>query len=205
MTVLNAFYSLQMEPGLARKMIHFATSYQQWAQGGIPNYRKMVSRVSNSSGDLQSYGFGLQQGQCHIVSSPVSSLAPDTPHCSPGLSPVTSRPIFHYDSGFQSMCSPLTGLDSSSISQYGKTASGDDYGFSDGIPSLLFSSRSNSTTLMDSDVNACALPLPPLGVLLTWHAHLMRPDDYAMALEGDYKELRGVPFPLKEAVSSRFP
>jgi hypothetical protein len=45
------------------------------------------------------------------------------------------------------------------------------------------------------------LPLPPIGVLLAWHAHLMRPDLYDLGIQSVYKNLKGVPFPLREAVS----
>lgn len=45
------------------------------------------------------------------------------------------------------------------------------------------------------------LPLPPLEVLMAWHAHLMKPFQYGIDMKEQYRHLDGVAFPLRAAVS----
>lgn len=43
--------------------------------------------------------------------------------------------------------------------------------------------------------------LPPLPVLMAWHAHILQPYKYIKELDGAYSALRDFPFPLREVVS----
>jgi hypothetical protein len=47
----------------------------------------------------------------------------------------------------------------------------------------------------------CQLPLPPLDILMAWHAHLMKPFQYVIDMKEQYRHLDGVAFPLRAAVS----
>jgi len=44
------------------------------------------------------------------------------------------------------------------------------------------------------------LPLPPLGVLMCWHAHMLNPRVFDRACDGAYAALRGKSFPLRRIV-----
>ena len=47
------------------------------------------------------------------------------------------------------------------------------------------------------------MDLPPLGVLMCWHSHMLNPRTFDRECDGAYSALKGIPFPLNQAV--RFP
>jgi len=212
LVVLRAFHTAQSAPDFLRRTPHFATLYQLWAQGAVSNYRKQSDRRFTVDTGLGSNNDDCQQGY-YVPSSPIFTA----PICS---SPVLSSPVpAIYDSYFDT---PDTGIMTPAPNMFDRDGHrhyfpsfqsetskmapwGDDSGNEgdsiDSEPSLLFSSRSNSTRV-DQSADYCPLPLPPLTVLMAWHAHMMQPDQYACALQSDYSALRDVPFPFKEAVST---
>jgi hypothetical protein len=211
LVVLQAFHGLQASPDFMRRGPHFAISYQLWAQGAVPNYRQQSARrsgvnagpVINSADPEQGYHLDpLPIYASPICSSPASSSP--VPACYDGFfdtpdTGIITPPTSVFDGNWhrQSFASFMPETSKSFLWRHDSGNEGEGI---DNVPSLLFSSRSSSTHI-DHDADFCPLPLPPLTILMAWHAHMMQPDKYACALERDYRALRDVPFPLKEAVS----
>ncbi|KAL1412766.1 hypothetical protein Q8F55_000513 [Vanrija albida] len=60
----------------------------------------------------------------------------------------------------------------------------------------------SSSPLSPSAAPLATTELPPLDVLMCWHAHLLNPAQYAHDVEGTYAALHDVPFPLAEAAAA---
>jgi hypothetical protein len=143
----------------------------------------------------------------HFTASPISSYTGGFPvsgvsrSCTQSTSatlvdtPISDHSFFGNDS-----CSASTYLAPSGRLSYGENELVDEPEASGSIRRHLFPAKSRSSS-KDTASESSDLPLPPIGVLLAWHAHLMRPDLYDLGIQSVYKNLKGVPFPLREAVS----
>jgi hypothetical protein len=143
----------------------------------------------------------------HFTASPISSYTGGFPvggvrrsFTQSTLATLVDTPISDHSFFGSDSASPLTFLVPSGRLSYGENELIDEPESSGSIRSHLFPAKSRSSS-KDTASESSDLPLPPIGVLLAWHTHLMRPDLYDSGLQSVYKNLRGVPFPLHEAVS----
>jgi hypothetical protein len=143
----------------------------------------------------------------HFTASPVSSYTGGIPvggisrsftHST--LATLVDTPMSDHSFFGDDSCSASTILAPSGRLSYGENELVDEPEASGSIRSHLFPTKSRSSS-KDTASGSADLPLPPLGVLLAWHAHLMRPDLYDLGLRSVFKNLKGVQFPLREAVS----
>jgi len=177
-------------------MLDYADDYERYAAITIPRYRKLCSdvvarRANRSSPPQVSHRF--------IPSSPELSLSGDTGRSDTEsfADSVLQTPRSDNYIEYNMLYSPLTYLTPSE-----KLLTGE-------IPSITAprdSGRLRTNLFLASALpgysgDSCFLPLPPIGVLLAWHCHLMRPDIYIRGSHNAYKSLKGVPFPLHQAVS----
>jgi hypothetical protein len=123
-----------------------------------------------------------------FTNSECSTLV-DTPH--------TGR---SYSDGYFIRASPLTYLPPTAKVSDGQSNSIDDSPAPSEIEKDVFFTPPVITPVNFAP-GSTDLPLPTIGVLLAWHAHLMRPDLYTWAYGSVFDSLWDVPFPLKAAVS----
>ena len=144
----------------------------------------------------------------HFTASPFSSYTGGIPiggvsrsFTQSTLATLVDTPISDHSFFGDDSSSPLTFLTPSGKLSYGENEFVDEPEAFCSIRSHLFPAKSRSSS-KDTTFESSGLPLPPIGVLLAWHAHLMRPDLYDLGLQSVYKNLKGVPFLLREAVST---
>jgi hypothetical protein len=181
----------------------------KYAHFSIPRHRAISMKAKLQEAldpDSFVYSFPPPTYQ-HFTASPISSYTGGFPVGGVSRSftqstlatlvdtPISDHSFFGYDSA-----SPLNFLVPSGKLSYDENEFVDEPEASGSIRSHLFPAKSRSSS-KDTASESSDLPLPPIGVLLAWHAHLMRPDLYDSGIQSVYKNLRGVPFPLREAVS----
>jgi hypothetical protein len=193
-------------------MQHYAIDYKRYAQITVPRYRALPKDQAFDHDSLI-YSIGDQDIMDYVPTEPFSWFGhvqpgylypsvfddytdsnPDTPLDTPLDTPGSG---FDVHGGYD-CCSPsLISLPATKLS-YNHSEIVEQASLGTAQTGLL-PTMSGLTLVKSTDWPN--LPLPPIGVLLAWHAHLMRPDLYEASLETDFKNLKGVPFPLREAVS----
>lgn len=207
LTLLAAFQQLQTEPGFVKRSEWYATEYKKYAHFTVPRYCAASAKVQEAfdpdSLNYSAAGKPYQDFSVPSVSSQVGSVrdgALGRSHTGSTLNTLLDTPISGSSFCGNEFYSPLTFFVPSAKLSYDEPESYDVSERSSSIRSNLFFARSQSSA-MTSAPGSSDLPLPPIGVLLAWHAHLMRPDHYDLGTQALYKNLVGVPFPLREAVS----
>jgi hypothetical protein len=209
LTLLSAFHQLQTAPGFGKRLEGYGIDYMKYAHFTVPRHRaiSMKAKMQESlDPDSFVYSFPPPTYQ-HFTASPVSSYIGGFPvggvsrSCTQStLATLVDTPLSDHSFFGSDSASPLTFLVPSGRLLYGESEIVDEPESSGSFRSHLFPAKSRSSS-KDTASESSHLPLPPIGVLLAWHAHLMRPDLYDSGLQSVYKNLKGVPFPLREAVS----
>jgi hypothetical protein len=209
LTLLSAFHQLQTAPGFGKRLEGYGIDYMKYAHFTVPRHHAIAMNAKLQEAldpDSLVYSFPPPTYQ-HFTASPISSYTGGFPvsgvsrSCTQSTSatlvdtPISDHSFFGNDSA-----SPLTFWVPSEKLPYGENELVDEPESSGSIRSHLFPAKSRSSS-KDTASESADLPLPPIGVLLAWHAHLMRPDLYDSGIQSVYKNLRGVRFPLREAVS----
>jgi hypothetical protein len=209
LTLLSAFHQLQTAPGFGKRLEGYGIDYMKYAHFTVPRHHAMTMNAKMQETldpDSFVYSFPPPTYQ-HFTASPVSSYTGGMPVGSVSrsftqstLATLVDTPISDHSFFGNDSASPLTFLASSGKLSYGENELVDEPESSGSIRSHLFPAKSRSSS-KDTASGSTDLLLPPIGVLLAWHAHLMRPDLYDLGFQSVYKNLKGVPFPLREAVS----
>lgn len=123
-----------------------------------------------------------------LTASPVASPLSLSPTGSPPESPLLSEGAPHHTY-------PLSA--SARTRSFGSAGSA-----AASIVSSVASSGSLSVSRSPAPAPLTAAELPPLAVLMCWHAHLMNPGQFALDTDGTYASLHGLAFPLAEAAAA---
>jgi hypothetical protein len=209
LTLLAAFHQLQTAPGFGKRLEGYGLDYMKYAHFTVPRHRAISMKAKLQEAldpDSIVYSFPPPTYQ-HFTASPISSYIGGLPVGSISRSftqstmatlvdtPISDHSFFGNDSS-----SASTFLAPSGRLSYGENLLVDEPESSGSVRSHLFPAKSRSSS-KDTASESADLPLPPIGVLLAWHAHLMRPDLYDSGIQSVYNNLKGVPFPLRQAVS----
>lgn len=207
LTLLAAFHQLQTAPGFGKRLEGYGIDYMKYAHFTVPRHRAIAMNAKmQETLDPDSFVYSFPPPTYQHF-SPVSSYTSGIPvggisrSCTQSTSatlvdtPISDHSFFGNDSS-----SASTFLAPSGRLSYGENELADEPESSGSVRSHLFPAKSRSSS-KDTASESSNLPLPPIGVLLAWHAHLMRPDLYDSGIQSVYKNLKGVPFPLCEAVS----
>jgi hypothetical protein len=209
LTLLAAFHQLQTAPGFGKRLEGYGLDYMKYAHFTVPRHRAISMKAKLQEAldpDSIVYSFPPPTYQ-HFTASPVSSYTGGIPvggvsrsftHST--LATLVDTPISNHSFFGNDSASPLTFLAPSGRLSYGENLLVDEPESSGSVRSHLFPAKSRSSS-KDTASESADLPLPPIGVLLAWHAHLMRPDLYDSGIQSVYNNLKGVPFPLRQAVS----
>lgn len=205
LTILGAFHQLQTTPGFGKRLEGYGIDYMKYAHFTVPRHHSisMKAKLQEALDPDSLIYWSPGEIYQHSTASPVTTgiRAGDLKRSftQSTLATLVDTPISDYSFFGNDSSSPSTSVILSGKRSYGDSKLFDDPETLGSIRSHLSSAKSRSSS-MDTACESFNLPLPPIGVLLAWHAHLMRPDLYDLGTQSVYKNLTGVPFPLHEAV-----
>ena len=188
--LLGAFHTVQSLPDFGKIAEQGAMQYQIWAQMMLPYY--FERRVERSKGIRARYQRSTGGEFMHRIDT-VLDHDHDRDRDRDPMEPI------------------MGGVITSSPTVYGDMESWPRRGNED-EDDITHSTTARSTTDTDAtlvdEVQEDGIQfLPPLPVLMAWHAHILNSTKYEQEVgpDGAYSALRDYPFPLREAVSLLLP
>lgn len=211
LVLLSAFHTIQCQRDFPKIAEQGAMQYQIWAQMMLPYYQQR--RVERSKGIQARYQRSTGGLYMHRIDTQVDRVGSDEPILG---GTITSSPTLYDDMDAWPRARPRsqdangdgveddnvsdTSTDERPAARPGRASTG----VTENTDITHHSTMTDTDATLIDEVQEDGIQfLPPLPVLMAWHAHVLHSAKYEKEVDtnGAYSALRDYPFPLREAVS----